>query len=96
MIRNQHFEDDKDCLIPSESITSPDTRPQVAHTSVYTDVRRGASGTSRDVPIFVQFHKKNQNLYTLVVKKQNWYTLVVKNPKFVHLGGKKTKIRTLW
>ena len=29
-----------------------------------TDVRRGASGTSRDVPIFVQFYKKNQNSYT--------------------------------
>ena len=25
---------------------------------VGTDVRRGTSGTSRDVPIFVQFHKK--------------------------------------
>ena len=63
---------------------------------VLTDVRRGASGTSRDVPIFVQFHKKNQNLYTLVVKKQNSYTLVVKNPKFVHFGSKKPKIRILW
>ena len=26
--------------------------------SLHTDVRRGASGTSRDVPIFVQFHAK--------------------------------------
>ena len=50
-----------------------------------TDVRRGTSGTSVDAPIFVHFLKKAQNSYTLVVKK----------PKFVHFGGKKTKIRTL-
>ena len=51
-----------------------------------TDVRRGTSGTSVDAPIFVHFLKKAQNSYTLVVK----------NPKFIHFGGKKTKIRTLW
>jgi len=33
---------------------------------MFTDVRRGASGMSRDVPIFVKFHKKNQDLYTLI------------------------------
>ena len=27
-------------------------------TVIITDVRRGTSGTSRDVPIFVQFHKE--------------------------------------
>ena len=48
-------------------------------TGLTTDVRQGASGTSRDVPIFVQFYKRNQ-------KYQNLYTLVVKNPKFVHFG----------
>ena len=53
---------------------------------IVTDVRRGTSGTSRDVPIFVQFYKKNQNSYTLVVK----------NPKFVHFGGRIPKICTLW
>ena len=51
-----------------------------------TDVWRGASGMSSDVPIFVQFHEKIPNLYTLVVK----------NPKFVHFGGKKPKIRTIF
>ena len=53
--------------------------------STDTDVRRGTSRTSRDAPIFVHFLKKNQNSYTLVVKKT----------KFVHFGGKKTKIRIL-
>jgi len=43
-----------------------------------TDVRRGTSGTSRDVLIFVQFHEKTQNSCTLVVK----------NPKFVHFSGR--------
>ena len=52
----------------------------------YTDVRRGTSGTSRDVPIFVQFHKK----------KPKFVHLVVKNSKFVHFSVKKPKICTLW
>ncbi len=38
--------------------------------AVNTDVRRGMSGTSRDVPIFVQFHKKFVHLMTNTEKKK--------------------------
>ena len=39
-------------------------------TTPTTDVRRGTSGTSRDVPIFVQFHKKFVQLMTYKKKKK--------------------------
>ena len=38
--------------------------------SITTDVRRGTSGTSRDVPIFVQFHRKFVQLMTHKEKKK--------------------------
>ena len=36
---------------------------------VVTDVRGGTSGTSRDVPIFVQFHEKFVQLMKISEKK---------------------------
>ena len=44
---------------------------------------------SRDVPIFVQFHKKNPKFVHFDSKKKpNLFTLVVKKPKFVHFGSR--------
>ena len=67
--------------IPGSRFSVPPTSGAIGRPLTVTDVRRGTSGTSRDVPIFVQFHKKTQNSYTLVVKKT----------KFVHFRGKKTQ-----
>ena len=66
-----------------------------------TDVGRGTSGTSRDVPIFVQFHKKIRTVHDtkrekkVAKKRQIWRKMLLLCPKKVLMMMMKMKAAKL-